>query len=313
MCPNPGYARTVLSRRGFVNSCVALWALAGHGSAGAADGPEAGASPADLDLKLIDLKLDGPAGVAKRALVLVPAHGPPGRTYPGLVLLHGRGEVGDELGSIHAWRGPYGLADSYARLLRPPVRLAREQSGFMRGPQLEALNAALLRTPFEGLVLICPVTPNPHAGGQPERVLDQYSEWIEATLLPAVRAQAPLGSAPRIGIDGCSMGGYVAAEVFVRKPQLFQTFGVVQPAIGTFRVARYARHLAAAAHTGLAGIHLQTSTGDPYRHATEALGRHLERLGARHTLSLLPGPHDQRWLRATGTLAMLAWHHGTLT
>jgi hypothetical protein len=304
----------VLSRRGFVNSCVALWALAGHGSAGAVTGcPEAGKPPAELDLALIDLKLDGDAGLAKRALVLVPAHGPPGRTYPGLVLLHGRGEVGDELGSIHAWRGRYGLAESYARLLRPPVRLAREQSGFMRGPQLDALNAGLLRTPFEGMVLICPVTPNPHAGGQPERVLDRYSEWIEGTLLPAVRARAPLGSAPRIGIDGCSMGGYVAAEVFVRKPQLFQTFGVVQPAIGEFRVARYARHLAAAGQAGLAGIHLQTSTGDPYRHATEAWGRQLERLGARHTLSLLPGPHDQRWLRATGTLAMLAWHHGALT
>ena len=293
---------------------MAVWALAGHSGAGGAHAAEGGSgSLANQDLRLIDLRLDAQPGHAKRALILVPAHGPPGRTYPGLLLLHGRGEVGDELAGIHAWRGPYGLAESYGRLLRSPVRLDAEQSEFMRRPQLDALNAALLRTPFDGLVLICPVTPNPHAEGQPERVLDQYAEWIEDTLLPAVRARAPLGGAPRLGIDGCSMGGYVAAEVFVRKPQLFQTFGVVQPAIGEFRVARYARHLAAATQAGLAGIHLQSSTRDPYRQATEALGRQLERLGARHTLSLLPGPHDQRWLRATGTLAMLAWHHGALT
>jgi hypothetical protein len=109
------------------------------------------------------------------------------------------------------------------------------------------------------------------------------------------------------------MGGYVAAEVFARKSHLFQSFGVVQPAVGAFRVRRYAQTLAGAlSQRTLRGIHLQTSTRDPYRQAVRAWAGHLERQGARFTLDVLPGPHDQHWLRAAGTLAMLAWHDYTL-
>ncbi len=116
-----------------------------------------------------------------------------------------------------------------------------------------------------------------------------------------------------IGVDGCSMGGYVAAEVFARKPHLFRSFGVVQPAVGEFRVAGYAEHLTRALSGGtLRGVHLQTSTRDPYRQAVKVWAGHLERQGARFTLDVLPGPHDREWLRASGTMAMLAWHDYTL-
>lgn len=307
--------RVPSSRRHFLSSCLTL-ALA---RAARADGPSArGAaskpveSGAGGDLRLLDLRLEGDRGLARRALVLSPAHGPAGQTYPGLLLMHGRGEAVDELTAIHAWRARYGLVESYARLLRAPVALTPEQAAFMRPSQLTALNAGLAEKPFGGLVLICPVTPNTRSRGRPERALERYSDWIEQILLPAVRARAPLAGGSCVGIDGCSMGGYVAAEVYVRKPDLFRTFGVVQPAVGAFRCERYARHLARGLlGATLRGIHLQTSTEDPYRRATEALSAHLERLGARHTLNILPGPHNQRWLRATGTLAMLAWHGRT--
>ncbi len=264
-------------------------------------------------LSWLELPLRPERGVARRALVMFPAQRSPGQTFPGLLLFHGRGETSNDEAALHAWRTSYGLEESDARLRRPPVVLAADQRRFMSAGRLDALNAALAKKPFAGLCVICPVTPNARRSHKPERVLDRYSEWIEHTLLPAVSAAAPLDRARGVGVDGCSMGGYVAAEVFVRKPHLFRSFGLVQPAVGEYRVARYARHLArAVARHGLRGIHLQTSTADPYRGAVGALGRHLKKQGARYTLDVLPGPHDQKWLRATGTLAMLAWHDYTL-
>ncbi len=300
------------SRRAFLNLCMAL-AVTERAGAQPAEGPitPVGVAAAP-DLSYRELALDGQHG-NRRALVLSPAHGPPGATYPGLLLFHGLGEANDAELGMHAWRTSYGLSESYSRLRRAPLALSAEQASFILKPQLDALNAALAAKPFTGMVVICPVTPNPRRQGDSAHVLDGYSEWIEHTLLPAARAQAPLDAGRGIGVDGCSLGGYVAAEVFARKPELFRSFGVVQPAFGEFRVARYAGHLARALRSkSLSGIHLQTSTGDPYREATRALGRQLERLDARFTLDVLPGPHDQRWLRATGTLAMLAWHHLTL-
>jgi enterochelin esterase-like enzyme len=297
----------VLTRRRFSSLCAALL-FAAKARAG---GPRAagGVVADDSELKWRELELAG----SRRALVLSPAHPDPDQTYPGLLLFHGLGETRSAELALHAWRTSYGAEDSYARLLHPPLAFDRDQLEFIEPAQVRALQAALVQKPFRGLVLICPVTPNPHRSKSPELVLDRYSEWIEHTLLPAARAQAPLDAARGVGVDGCSLGGYVAAEVFLRKPHLFRTFGVVQPAIGEFRTPPYAEHLARAATGGsLRGIHLQTSTRDPYRESVEVLARHLTRQGARFTLDVLPGPHDQRWLRATGTLRMLAWHDSIL-
>jgi hypothetical protein len=264
----------------------------------------------DGALTWLELPLHGQGGApAWRALVMYPTDRAEGQTYPGLLLFHGLGETENAELGLHAWRTSYGLVDSDARLRRTPLALAPDQRRFIEPEQLAALETTLREKPFSGLVVICPVTPNPRRGRHPEDVLDRYSEWIEHTLLPAAGAHAPLDATRGIGVDGCSLGGYVAAEVFVRKPHLFRSFGVVQPAFGERRVARYAQHLTrASASQGLRGIHLQTSTRDPYRGAVKALGRHLKRQGARFTLDVLPGPHDQHWLRATGTLTMLAWH-----
>jgi len=297
----------VLTRRRFSSLCAALL-LAAKARAGAPRSAS-GVAPETSDLKWRELELAG----SRRALVLSPAHGAADQTYPGLLLFHGLGETRSAELALHAWRTSYGAEDSYARLLHPPLSFDPGQLQFIEPAQARALQATLAQRPFRGLVLICPVTPNPHRSKSPQLVLDRYSEWIEHTLLPAARAAAPLDAARGIGVDGCSMGGYVAAEVFARKPHLFRSFGVVQPAVGEFRVPRYARLLARALkRQSLLGIHLQTSTRDPYRGAVNALARQLKRQGARFTLDVLPGPHDRQWLRAAGTLAMLAWHDYTL-
>jgi enterochelin esterase-like enzyme len=109
------------------------------------------------------------------------------------------------------------------------------------------------------------------------------------------------------------MGGYVALEVFLRKPELFGTFGGVQSAFGSGAVPRYAERLRAAlARAGKRPIHLETSTEDPYRRPNEQLSRALTAHGIENQLRVAPGPHDQPWLREVGTLEMLLFHDRNL-
>jgi hypothetical protein len=303
---------TVLSRRVFLGLCAAT---GGSMSPCVAEADEARAGPegVDQDLRWSELRVAGPDAILRQALILVPAQGPPGQRYPALLLFHGRGEAGDPHAGMHAWRVPYGLASADAQLRRAPLEADAERTRFMSPSQLDELQARLAQQPFRGLVLICPVTPRPHAGANPERSLDAYAEWIEQSLLPRVEALAPVAQTACLGVDGCSMGGQVAAEVFARKPHLFRTFGLVQPALDQARLPSLAQQLATTARRpGFAGIHLETSSEDPYRRRTEALGRQLRQLGTRHTLDVLPGPHTQGWLRASGTLMMLAWHERLL-
>jgi len=325
----------VSTRRSFLNLCIALGlsprahaeettsdaALTGDdvatGDVATGDATSGAVAARDATtggaLEWKEIALDGDEPWARRALVAYPRDSAAGQTHAGLLLFHGRGETSSEAAALQAWRTSYGLERSDARLRRPPIALSSAERRYILPEQLDRIHQRLAKRPFAGMCVICPVTPNPHRSRKPEAVLDRYSEWIEHTLLPAARDAAPIDATRGIGVDGCSLGGFVAAEVFVRKPHLFRSFGVVQPAVGEFRVARYARHLAQALkRQGLEGIHLQTSTRDPYRGAVRALARHLKRQGARFTLDVLPGPHDQAWLRAAGTLAMLAWHDYTL-
>ena len=80
------------------------------------------------------------------------------------------------------------------------------------------------------MAFVCPVTPNPASFPSREKAIDRYAAWLEEVLLPAVRKELP--EAKVFGIDGCSMGGLLALEVFLRRPTLFQSFGMVQAAFG---------------------------------------------------------------------------------
>jgi hypothetical protein len=232
-----------------------------------------------------------------------------------LVLLHGRAEAADPRLGVRAWRDRYGLEEAFARLGSPPVSLPAADAHLMESERLAGINASLRRDPFAAFVVLCPFTPNPNLGDGPERALDEYADWVEQRLLPAARLRAGLAANDPVGLDGCSMGGRVATEIFIRKPSLFRTFGVTQPAFGAFRSERYARLMAGEGRSdgNRARIHLQTTVGDPYRTAVEELSQELERRGRAHDASVLPGEHGQRWLRASGTLHLVWWHHRALT
>jgi pimeloyl-ACP methyl ester carboxylesterase len=227
------------------------------------------------------------------------------------VLLHGLGETGNEDLGIRAWAELYGLVKAYERLRRPPLRRTLERRPYFTEGRQTELNRSLVAQPFRGLVLACPVTPNPYRAGP--QSLDRYADWIEKTLLPTVRERAGLEKNTTIGLDGCSLGGYVALEVFLRKPELFATLGGVQSAFGIPAALRYADAVAKALQkVGPRRVHVETSSGDPYRKANVTFSRKLTELGVKNDLVVPPGPHDQPWLREIGTLEMLLWHERAL-
>lgn len=263
------------------------------------------------ELEAHDLQVPGRRSLARRALVLAPRHLKADTRLRALVLLHGLGETGNEELGIRAWAELYGSIAAYERLRHPPIARTLSRVRYVSDERLEELNRSLDERPFEGLMLICPVTPNPRKPGPAARTLDDYTQWLFDSLLPAVRERvAPFST---LGIDGCSLGGYAALEVFLRRPAAFATLGSVQGAFGAAQAERYAKRIAAA----LDGkrpvpIHLETSSEDPYRKANELLARRLEAAGVPATLRVPAGPHNQPWLREIGTLEMLLWHDRNL-
>lgn len=224
-----------------------------------------------------------------------------------LILLHGRGEADSPRLALKAWSDLYGLKDSYSRLQNPPVRAVEKQPVWdeERGREIDA---ALAARPFEGFVVACPLTPNPGTYGNPTALYQEYAEWLAKELVPAVRQRAP-GVTDRIGLDGCSMGGSVALEVYLQRPELFRSLGAVQAAIGMARADALAERFKDAQRVGkVPAVHLLTSSGDPYRRANERLSERLRGVSVDNRLEVIPGPHNQPWLRQMGTLAMLLWH-----
>jgi enterochelin esterase-like enzyme len=258
-----------LSRRALLGGAASVL-IAGRARADV----DPGWRPRSLDVREIFVE-----GTQSRRFVLgVPTHLPPGARVPLLVLLHGLGETVDERMGAWAWFERYGLGTSYDRLLA---------AGSMAG-----------------LVLACPFMPNlPIAD---PRAFDAYTRWMVDVVAPRARQEA--SSAVDAGaatyLAGCSLGGHFSLEFLLRRPEAFTAWGGVQTAIGETAGQRYGQKLAALPTRELL---VETSTADPFRAGNEALSKALARASVRHTFVELPGPHDQRWLRASGTERMLGW------
>lgn len=264
--------------------------------------------PADLDVR--ELTLDGDPKLARSALLLTPKDAGPTERLPVLVLLHGLGETWDEKVGRHAWSDRYGLVAADARLRRPPLTLPKP-SRYVTEERLEAMSRELAAKPYRGAVLVCPFTPNIHKLPREPLALDGYADWIARTLLPAVRRESPVarGDAAGTAIDGCSLGGYMALEVFIRKPELFGAVGGVQAAMSERAGPLYAQLIRDAIdRVGPRAVHVETSSWDPELKGQEAFSHRLESLGVPHDYVVLPGGHDQIFLRERGTLEMLFWH-----
>ncbi|MET0790081.1 MAG: alpha/beta hydrolase-fold protein [Polyangiaceae bacterium] len=258
-------------------------------------------------LSVREIELPKPGKFGRKCLLLRPTQVPEDVPLPLLVLFHGLGETSTESLGIRAWYDRYGLPGAYARLSAPPVQRTLPRERYLSDARLAEINQELTEAPFEHLALLCPFTPNVFQQHPSAPFLDRYADYIEHAVLPAARAAtATSDGAARTGVDGVSLGGYVALEVFLRKAQVFGVIGCTQGAFGSALADVYARRLAEVSELhGARAIHLSTSTFDPFRRATERLGKRLAERGVTATLTLGAGPHDQRFLREAGTLELL--------
>jgi predicted esterase len=274
---------------------------------GAGAAPKHREPPADL--RLVDWTFPGEKPFIKRATVLAPTHLEKDKKVPCLVLFHGLGEAkeGHESGA-YAWLDRYGAASCYERLRRPPVASIHKRKDLTDARAAE-LNDDLKKNPLGGLVLVCPFTPNVWSFRDTSATLDALASFVTGDLMARVAKEIPEADGARVGVDGCSLGGFVALEVFQRKPASFASFGVVQPAIGHRQIAGYVEMLKA--RKGLP-VHVESSTADPYLLVSKDLHGALQKAGVASEFLAPPGPHDQPFLRDVGSLEMLLWHDRAL-
>jgi enterochelin esterase-like enzyme len=101
-----------------------------------------------------------------------------------------------------------------------------------------------------------------------------------------------------------SLGGYVSLEVLVRLPHVFGAWCGLQTAIGTWAAVGYAEKIAKG---GKKPMLILTSTQDHWKASSEALAAELKTRNVPHAYRVIPGPHDQPWLREAGTIESLHW------
>jgi len=264
----------------------------------------AGAQPAvdfedDLrNLRLLDLREGG-----RRFVAITPKYLEPGRRLPLVVFLHGLGETTDERAGAYAWFERYGLGSAWQRMKRAPLERTSTR-GEWTDARLAEVNAELEARPFRGFVMACPFMPNPSGPAE----VDAYARWVETSLVPRVRKETQATDDPaRTYLCGVSLGGYVSLEVLARTPKLFGAWAGVQTAIGDHAAPGYAEKIARGWSGERHPMLLLTSTQDHWRHSSEALAKAFGARGLDASYRVVPGPHDQPWLREAGTIEALLW------
>jgi poly(3-hydroxybutyrate) depolymerase len=247
------------------------------------------------------------SGISTHAVILAPTK----TTQPSAVLvaLHGRGEAvkGPDAGA-YGWPTDYALTRALARVCAPPLNQA-DFEGLVTDEHLAAINRELASRPWEGLIVACPYVPDLDL--RRERDVAEYGRFLVDVLLPKIRSDLPTTGA--VGIDGVSLGGNVALRVGLRRPDVFDAVGALQPAIDDARVpdlvalAQGAR----SKHPSLA-LRITTSQDDAYRDVTRSLSSAWKVAGIAHDFSELPGPHDYIFNRGPGSYEMITWHRRVL-
>lgn len=257
-----------------------------------------------------EIVVGGDKRVGTRFTLLTPKHVGDAKV-PLLVALHGLGETHDQRIGARAWLDRYGLGTAYDRLREPPIEPLAKMGRHWTKKRLDAVNAMLEDRPFAGIAIACPFTPNVYKSPLGRTaVLDRYADWITEVVVPRARKEGNvLDTMRHTYLDGCSLGGYVGIEVFLRKPEHFSAWGTVQGALGAHRVTSYADRLAKIIEDhGERKIHIETSTGDTFRKVNQTFRKALGERNVAHDFIMPPGPHNQPFLRDSGTIEMLLWH-----
>lgn len=246
-----------------------------------------------------------------RAAVLVPAWAE-GRRLPMLVAMHGRGEAmkGPEKG-VMGWPRDYALVRAFERLCAPPIT-NEDLEGFADPSRLANTNRELRDRPFEGLVVVCPYSPDVDLRKPAE--IRQYATYLMNVVVSRAKKELPvLGTPPSTGIDGVSLGGALALRIGLANATSFGAVGTLQPAIGEDQVEDFTA-LAKSAREKNPKLHLRllTSKEDYFRNAIAKTGAAWRAAGLTHDYVDIPGPHDYPFNRGPGAIEMLLWHDRVL-
>lgn len=246
-----------------------------------------------------------------KAAVLVPAWAE-GRRLPMLVALHGRGEAlkGPSIGVL-GWPRDYALVRAFERLCAPPITSA-DLEGFVDPERLAETNRSLRDRPFEGVVVVCPYSPDVDLRKPAE--IRAYATYVMNVVLPRARNELPvLGTPASTGIDGVSLGGALALRIGLANAASFGAVGTLQPAIGEDQVEDFTA-LAKRAHEANAAqkLRLLTSKENYFRAAIAKTDAAWRAAGIPHDYADIPGPHDYPFNRGPGAIEMLLWHDRAL-
>jgi enterochelin esterase-like enzyme len=248
-----------------------------------------------------------------QVVVLIPEREPSAR-LPVLVALHGRGEAlkGPEKGA-RGWVDDYQLPAAMERLHRPPIT-PEDLRGFVDEARLTRLNESLEHQPYQGLIVVCPYTPDILPADEPLDKAQGLARFVVEQVLPRVYRETPaLGTPETTGIDGVSLGGRAALGIGFSRPKAFAVVSAMQAAIRVDNagdILRRARE--AKAQKPDLFVRLLTSSDDYFITAIQTLAPALSGAGIRTELVTVPGPHDYEFNRGPGAYEMLMFHDRVL-
>jgi iron(III)-salmochelin esterase len=248
-----------------------------------------------------------------RVVVLIPER-EAGERLPVLVALHGRGEAlkGPELGA-RGWVDDYTLPTTIERLHRPPITLD-DLHGFADETRLARLNESLAQRPYQGLIVVCPYTPDTLPADESIDKALPLARFVVETVLPRAYRETPaIGTPESTGVDGVSLGGRAALGIGLLRPKAFRVVASLQAALRSDNSADILRRAREAkAQNPDLYLRLLTSSGDYFLKANQLLTLDLKAAGIHAELLTIPGPHDYEFNRGPGGYEMLIFHDRVL-
>ena len=234
--------------------------------------------------------------------------------FPLLIALHGRGEaMKGPVRGARGWVDDYALGRALRRLSSPPLT-HEDFEGIVEPSRLNLLNRSLQSRPYQGLVVLCPYTPDLLSGERAFERVQPYARFlVEVVIARAMRELPVINSPDAVGIDGVSLGGRLSVLSGLAFPKAFGAVGSLQAAFDSSEAGRLAA-LGVAAKKSNPNLKFRflTSDGDYFLGANHAIDDAFTAAKVDHEFVEVRGPHDYIFNRGPGALEMLLWHAGSL-
>lgn len=238
----------------------------------------------------------------------------PNERFPVLIALHGRGEaMKGPVRGARGWVDDYALGRAIRRLSMPPLE-SRDFEGLAEPKRLKAINDELRTLPYQGLVVICPYTPDVLTGERPFDRAVPYARFLVDTVLTRARRELPIIDSPSAtGVDGVSLGGRLSLLSGLYEPKAFGAIATLQAAFDASDAGRLAvMALNAKKANPSLKFRLLTSDEDYFLNANRAISAAFTQAHVEHQLLIVTGPHDYIFNRGPGAIEMLLFHDRAL-